>query len=110
MPIETYPTFQEAGAAIERLVRTRLAGLPEIEETHGQALAEYLGELTQKALEIQFVVNQCLAVDPRDRSELADLLAMSEILASHIAAWRENVEQPLLEAVERLRDTARVTA
>ena len=110
MPIEAYPTCQEAGAAVGRLVRARLAGLPDLDDTHCQAVADYLGELTQKALEIQFVVNQCLAIDGSDKLEVADLLAMSGILAAHIATWRDNVEQPLLEAVERLRETARLPA
>ncbi|MGH2370162.1 MAG: hypothetical protein ACRDI2_18460 [Chloroflexota bacterium] len=110
MPIESYPTFDAAGALVGRLIRTRLADVPELTEAQRQAVSEYLGELTQKALEIQFVVNQCLAVDTSDRLELADLFSTAEILASHVAAWRDNVDEPLLDAVERLREAAKVPA
>lgn len=110
MPIESYPRFQENGAAVARLVREHVAKAPDLTDEHREVASEYLGELTQKALEIQYVVNQCLATDPSDGAELAELLSTAEILATHISAWRDNVEAPLLEAIDRLREGARVPA
>jgi hypothetical protein len=110
MPIESYPTFQESGAAVARLVRTRLSGAPDLNDRQLDTIAEYLGELSQKALEIQYVVNRCLATDSNDRAELADLLSTAEILATHIATWRDNAEDALLDAVDRLRQAEQVPA
>lgn len=108
MPIENYPTFQENGAAVARLVRAHVESVGELTESQSEAVAEYLGELSQKALEIQYVVNRFLATDQSDSAELAELLSAAEILATHVAAWRDNAEGPLLQAVDLLREAARV--
>lgn len=64
----------------------------------------------QKALEIQYVVNQCLAVDLADSGELAELLSTSEVLAQHVSTWRDSAEQTLLQVVDQLRAAATAAA